>query len=185
MDKAPLRKTRQSLNLPGHAHELTFSCYRRRPVLLAEQTVRWLIEALARAREALDFALWGYVVMPEHVHLLIRPRQQQYRVSAMLTKVKWPVARLVIRWAKQNDPQLLLLLRTRARGGLPAYRFWEAGGGYDRNMTSLSAARAAVEYMHANPVRRGLVTDPREWPWSSARWYAGVRDVAIAMDEMG
>jgi putative transposase len=124
------------------------------------------------------------VVMPEHVHLLMRPRQQQYRISAVLTKVKWPVARLVIRWAKQNDPQLLLLLRTRASGSRPAYRFWEAGGGYDRNITSLSAARAAVEYLHANPVRRGLVTQPCDWPWSSAQWYAGLREAPLPMDEM-
>jgi putative transposase len=184
MERVPRRKTRRSLNLPGHAHELTFCCYRRQPLLVTEHVVHWLIRSVARAREALHFDLWGYVVMPEHVHLLVRPREEEYRISAVLKKVKWPVARLVIRWAKQNDSQLLTLLRTPVGKNLAAYRFWEAGGGYDRNITSLSVARSAVACMHANPVRRGLVTHPCDWPWSSAQWYAGLREVPLAMDDM-
>ena len=62
------------------------------------------------------------------------------------------------------------------------HRFWQPGGGYDRNITSTLALRAAIEYIHANPVRRGLVARAEDWEWSSARWYAGLRPVKLEMD---
>lgn len=185
MDPSRHRKTRRSLNVRGHAHELTFSCHRRQPFLTNERTVLWLAQAIDRARDALDFDLWGYVFMPEHVHLLIHPRKPDYEVPVILKKIKWPVARLAIRQAKENEPELLRRLTIRPGDSVPRYRFWEAGGGYDRNIANTSVARAVVRYMHANPARRGLVRDHCEWAWSSARWYAGKRDVLLPIDPLG
>jgi putative transposase len=51
--------------------------------------------------------------------------------------------------------------------------FWQRGGGYDRNLRSSSDIREKIEYIHQNPVRRGLVVNPSDWVWSSARDYAG------------
>jgi putative transposase len=62
-------------------------------------------------------------------------------------------------------------------------RFWQPGGGYDRNITSIEALRAMIDYIHANPVRRGLVARAEDWEWSSARWYAGLRPVKVEMDD--
>jgi putative transposase len=41
-----------------------------------------------------------------------------------------------------------------------------------------------IDYLHANPVRRGLVAKAEDWEWSSTRWYAGMRLVPIEMDSM-
>jgi hypothetical protein len=41
-----------------------------------------------------------------------------------------------------------------------------------------------IEYIHNNPVRRGLCVNPTDWIWSSARFYAGVSNVPICMDEL-
>ena len=60
-------------NEPGHAHELTFSCYRRFRFLKAERTCQWLAHAIDVARGRWDFELWAFVFMPEHVHLIVRP----------------------------------------------------------------------------------------------------------------
>ena len=60
--------------------------------------------------------------------------------------------------------------------------FWQPGGGYDRNITSTEALRAMIDYIHANPVRRGLVARVEDWEWSSARWYVGIQPVRIEMD---
>jgi hypothetical protein len=68
-------------------------------------------------------------------------------------------------------------VKGRAETPLPA-----AGGGYDRNITSTEALRAVIEYIHANPVRRGLVARADDWEWSSTRWYAGLRPVKLEMD---
>jgi hypothetical protein len=60
--------------------------------------------------------------------------------------------------------------------------FWLPGG-YDRNVTSTEALRAMIDYIHANPVRRGLAAKAEDWEWSSARWYAELRPVKLEMDE--
>lgn len=59
---------------------------------------------------------------------------------------------------------------------------WQPGGGYDRNVVELASLQQMIEYIHLNPVRRGLVARPEDWPWSSARWYEGIRPVPIEMD---
>jgi putative transposase len=51
-------------------------------------------------------------------------------------------------------------------------RFWQEGPGYDRNLSSKETILAAIDYIHLNPVRRGLAARAIDWKWSSARWYA-------------
>jgi putative transposase len=67
-------------------------------------------------------------------------------------------------------------------GGIVEHRFWQAGGGYDRNVVEQRTLLKVIEYMHLNPVRRGLVELPEDWEWSSARWYAGIRPVPLEID---
>ncbi len=54
-------------------------------------------------------------------------------------------------------------------------RFWQVGGGYDRNIISQKEMEEKIEYIHQNPVRRGLVKRATDWMWSSANWYADDR----------
>jgi len=101
--------------------------------------------------------------------------------SLFLQAIKEPVARRAVAYLKAYAPEWLTKLRVR-EGKRIRHRFWQPGGGYDRNVTSWSALRAMIDYIHANPVRRGLVSKPEEWEWSSARWYSGQRPVPIEMD---
>jgi REP element-mobilizing transposase RayT len=82
------RKTCRRFNERGHPHSLTFSRFSRRPFLSKDRSRMWLVEAIDRAREKHAFDLWAYVVMPEHVHLLIWPRNPVYSISRMLTSIK-------------------------------------------------------------------------------------------------
>jgi putative transposase len=66
---------------------------------------------------------------------------------------------------------LLRRLTVRERPGKHCFRFWQEGPGYDRNINSVEALQASVNYIHMNPVRRGLCEKPTDWPWSSARYY--------------
>ncbi len=119
--------------------------------------------------------------MPEHVHLLVYPGAVPQRMSRFLRAVKEPVARKAIGYLKQHTPRWLE--RVTVREGQRVRRpFWQPGGGYDRNITSIETLRAMIDYIHANPVRRGLVERVEDWEWSSARWYAGLRPVRLAMD---
>ena len=64
------------------------------------------------------------------------------------------------------------------------FRFWQPGGGCDHNVWRERTVRDVADYIHANPVRRGLVEFPEEWTWSSAGFWAGEADVPIAMDSI-
>jgi len=75
-------------------------------------------------------------------------------------------------------------LRDEQPNGKVSYRFWQRGGGYDRNVWEPDTLRKMIEYIHDNPVRRGLVTRATDWPWSSARFNAGTGDAVLAMDPL-
>jgi putative transposase len=84
-------RRRQSYNIPGHAHELTFSCYRRFPFLKADRCCRWLAEAINEARQQQSFWLWAFVFMPDHVHLIVYPHAPEYEMDRILEAIKQPV----------------------------------------------------------------------------------------------
>src|SRR5262245_19319582 len=173
------RKLRQSREDPGCAHELTFSCYRRLKLLDRDRSKTWFIEALDAARRKHRLELWAYVIMPEHVHALFVPLDSNYRIRRILQSIKQPPMRRAINWLRSNNPAWLERLRATPDGDL---HFWQPGGGYDRNVVSATTAWKIVNYIHENPVRRGLVIRSIDWPWSSACWYAGEREVLLPMD---
>jgi REP element-mobilizing transposase RayT len=98
-DMNNLIRHRRSYNEPGHAHELTFTCFHRYRFLATERTCGWLAEAIEEARVDKDFALWAFVFMPEHAHLIVWPRQVVYEISDILKAIKIPLlAELSITW---------------------------------------------------------------------------------------
>jgi len=105
--------------------------------------------------------------MPEHFHLLIMPDPPGVTVTNVLRAIKPPfAARVLKRWRQLDAPVLSRLVDAQGRR-----HFWQRGGGYDRNIYSHRQLAAKIDYIHANPARRGLVTGPTDWPWSSARAY--------------
>src|SRR4051812_7218363 len=78
------RKTKHTYNEPGHAHFLTCSCYQRLPLLSRDRSRLWVIESLEHLREKFDVHLWAYVIMPEHLHILLHPRRLEYRMEHLL-----------------------------------------------------------------------------------------------------
>ncbi len=176
-------KTRRSYNIPNHAHFLTFSCYKRLPLFDSDISCQWLIDSLRVVRDTQQVSLIAYVIMPEHVHLLIHPRTESYQISRILAAIKRPVSKLARAWYTQHDPKMMNTLRVE-QGDRVNFRFWQAGGGYDRNITDRDSIRQIADYIHGNPVRRGLAQQPTDWDWSSARYWAGERDVQLVMDRV-
>jgi putative transposase len=158
---------RQAFNLPGHAHELTFSCYRGYKFLSSDRTCQWLAAAIEAARGKLEFDLWAYVFMPEHVHLIVRPRRPIYDIREILAKIKEPVGRQAIAYLREHAPTWMPRVAVKL-GHRVEHRFWQAGGGYDRNVENAATLFKMIEYIHLNPVRRGLVAKESDWKWSSA-----------------
>ena len=172
---------RCSFNDPGHAHFLTFSCFHHRQFLAEEFARHQLAEAISFARERHDFALWAYVFMPNHVHLLIRPRREAYSMSHILRDIKEQPSRRVIRHWRNNTPWRLKLLQAR-QGKRLVHRFWQAGAGFDRNLHTGKWIEQTIQYIEWNPVRRGYVVTPCDWMWSSARARNGESGVPLLID---
>ena len=147
----------------GQLYFLTFSCYRRLPLLKTVRARDVFVRELGKVRDAMGFRLVGYVVMPEHVHLLIS-EPKQGTPSSVLHKLKLRVARQ-LRGRKKRASAAQLRLPFEERREEPPV-FWQARF-YDFNVYSRGKHMEKLHYMHANPVVRGLVTPPKDWPWSS------------------
>jgi putative transposase len=116
------------------------------------------VAALARIRERYHFLLVGYVVMPEHVHLLIS-EGPKCTPSLVLKVLKQRVSRELRRQRRRVSAGQMGLPFKDGAAGLP--RFWQPRF-YDFNVYSAKKIREKLEYMHGNPVKRGLVGNPRE-----------------------
>jgi putative transposase len=152
----------------GDLHFLTFSCYRRLPLLNTKRARNLFVHALGKIRERYQFALVGYVVMPEHVHLLIG-EPAKGTPSVVLKVLKQRVSRDLRRRKRRVPAGQMRLALTGGDGNVP--RFWQPRF-YDFNVWSAKKIREKLEYMHRNPVTRKLVEHPKDWPWSSWSFYA-------------
>lgn len=155
-------KTVKRYNIPGHAHFLTFSCYRRIPLLVEEQWLSWLAESVRDACNKYRTALWAYVFMPDHVHMLVRPTTEDHRIQDFLKAAKQPVATRILNSLKKNDSPLVHELRLNTVRLQGRHRVWQAGGGYDYNVWSIDKVIEKARYCHRNPVIRGFVEDPAD-----------------------
>jgi putative transposase len=175
------RKRLKHFNIPGDAHFLTFACFRRIRLLSKDRSRIWFIEALEKARIRRAFDLWAWVLMPDHVHLMIYPREREYEIDKILASIKKPVGYRAIQYLERQAPAFLERLTVVNRNRIYR-RFWQPGGGFDRNMDDLFAIYEAIEYIHHNPVRRGLVQRATDWIWSSAQDWAGMGHPLITVD---
>jgi putative transposase len=130
-------------------HFVTFSCYQRAPLLGTAQARNIFEQTFEQTRQWYGFYVAGYVVMPEHVHLLIS-EPERAKLSVALQMLKQNVAR------RLRSPE----------GGL----LWQPRY-YDFNVWSEPKRIEKLRYIHRNPVKRGLVRSPDDWAWSSFRHY--------------
>jgi putative transposase len=119
-------------------------------------------------RKKYDFLLVGQVVMPEHIHLLMgEPTVGD--PSKVMQVVKQRVSRkLRGKKRRKSAPGQMRLWKEELGEGLP--RFWQRRF-YDFNVWSRKKRNEKLNYMHFNPVKRGLVEHPKDWEWSSYRFY--------------
>ena len=172
----PHRKLVKHFHEPGHLHEFTFSCYGRRPLLTNDRWRRYLADSIRAAGKQFDFQLIAFVFMPEHVHLLTLPLDADPAIARYLAAVKRRMSSRVKGDLETSGRRLLRELTIQERPGKTTFRFWQEGPGYDRNLFGESTVLKAIDYIHANPVRRGLCRRQVDWSWSSARWFASNGD---------
>ncbi len=133
----------------GHLHFITFSCYHRLPYLSSDRPKQVFQQILEQTRREHDVDIHGYVLMPEHVHLLLS-EPTHHDLSTTLKILKQQTSKLLTS---------------------PGRQFWQTRY-YDFNVHTEAKRLEKLRYIHRNPVTRGLVTRPEVYPWSSAAHYA-------------
>lgn len=171
MTAEPHRKRVRHFQHHGHLHELTFSCYRRMPMLTNDEWQTILARSLQAACTNEGFGLVAFVFMPEHIHLLVVPLAPTSNVSRLLARTKQPASKQIKKLLVEANSKLVETLTVRERPGKYCFRFWQEGPGFDRNIFSPEAISASIDYIHLNPVKRGLCSKAVDWKWSSARFY--------------
>src|SRR6185437_8252895 len=148
-----LRRYQQSDDL----HFVTFSCYHREAYLGSAPRRELFERSLEVIRHRYQFSVTGYVVMPEHVHLLV---SEPFRgtLAKALQALKLSVA-----------------VQSRERP------FWQRRY-YDFNVHSEKKRIEKLRYIHRNPVVRGLVARPEDWEGSSFRHYAAGREGTVEIE---
>lgn len=138
----------------GALHFIIWSCFHRQPLLGAPARRDLLLAVLEKMRERYRFAVMGYVVMPEHVHVLVS-EPQIANPSTVVQAVKLGFTQRLIGGVRSPAP----------------IHIWQRRF-YDFNVWSHPKEIEKLKYMHRNPVVRGLVESPEQWKWSSYRSYA-------------
>ena len=136
-------------------HFITCSCYRRQPHLNTAERRDLFLGIIEEARLKYRFVVCGYVVMPEHFHLLMT-EPEVGDPSVVMKVIKERFARRVHHLCRPTVPV--------------ASRIWQKRF-YDFNVWSTRKRVEKLCYMHRNPVKRGLVDHPENWKWSSFRAY--------------
>jgi putative transposase len=162
------------------ARFVTFSTYHRYRLLTLTPVIATFLQELDGIRNRHGIRLYGYVVMPEHVHLVLWP-PDTVKLGVVIGQLKSLSARRMLPLLAAQGGLRFDRLQMN-RGGESRLAFWQVRC-YDHNCRTPETVREKIEYCHKNPVVRGLVTDPSDWRWSSYNWYTGCQDVPISMDE--
>ncbi|HEX6881330.1 MAG TPA: transposase [Terriglobales bacterium] len=143
----------------GQSHFVTFSCFHRKPFLITYETKKTFEAVLERTRRLYRFRVYGYVIMPEHVHLLVSEPERRTLAMA-IQSLKQAVSRLT-----KDAPK----------------PFWQSRY-YDSNLFTYEDFVRALQYIHRNPSRRGLCEKPEDWPWSSFCHYANGEERTVEIE---
>lgn len=153
----PHRKTLRRFETIRHLHELTFSCYRRLPLLTNDGWRVILSQSVDRACEEEAFELVAFVFTPEHVHLLFLPQTDHSKVRRLLARIKQPASKRIRQILEENQSLLIQKLTVQERPGKNCFPFWQEGAGFDRNLFSPDAISASIVDIDMNPVNRKLL----------------------------
>lgn len=174
---------------PGQLQFINSSTYRRAPLFPSDRFRRNFVATLAGVRKEMGFLLLGWVLMPEHFHLLIKPEPAD-TISTIMKRLKEDTATQILRTLReqQQNPWCGKMLE---RLRLPStvhdeshYRLWQRRF-YPFNVYSRKKRLEKLDYMHHNPVKRGWVKEAGDWAWSSWRFYFRHDASILEMDPLG
>lgn len=172
-------------DIPGHTHFWTFSTYRRLTFFWHDDIKQVAIDGLRHLQLKFNICLVGYVIMPEHIHILIYPHPQgdpnPLPISILLHAFKRKAGQEVKKILKQfvrDDRLWAEPIREWINADKPFFQT----RGYDFNIETHDKLIEKLNYCHKNPLARGLVMDAANWRWSSYRYYELCDHSVLKMD---
>jgi putative transposase len=140
-------------------HYITSVTYKRLPIFQKEKPCQIFIDNLRELKERHPLKLIGYVIMPDHFHLIVNPIECD--ISVVLRKLKGKSAKLIIDWLKEENHQSSLNkleLKIKKR----EYAVWLKDSS-SIDLFSHKFLRQKLRYIHNNPVKAGLCEHPKDW----------------------
>ena len=163
----------------GRARFVTFNTHRSTPLLTDAEFNQIVVDTLFSVCRTRQLRLLAYVVMPEHVHIVVVPPLTA-KLGKIIGEMKFSSAMKIhnVLAARQS----LLLSRMQViRNGKTKFCLWQRRC-YDRNCRTESEVWEKVNYCHTNPVKRRLVKNPEDWKWSSYSYYQQSDNVLLEID---
>ncbi|WP_150051974.1 REP-associated tyrosine transposase [Methylomonas rhizoryzae] len=155
-----------------YPHFLTCTVLNWIPLSTRPATVQIVLDALSYRRQQNGWRIYGYVILENHMHLLI----QTDDLANQLAHFKSYTARQLIDYFHGIKAERLLVQLTwfrKAHKTDRAYQLWEEGS-HPQSIDNPEVLRQKLDYIHLNPAKRGYVDLPEHWRYSSARDYAGL-----------
>lgn len=160
---------------------VTLSCFHQMSLFKTQFAILTFIKHLRNIKAKYNFKLYGYVIMPDHVHLIILPPEKT-KLAIIINELKSLTAREVLHYWKIKNLNVLKHLVIK-KDGVKRHAFWQRRY-YDHNCRTRDIVLTKLEYCHNNPIKAGLVETPEQWRWSSYRACNGLEGVAIEIDEL-
>jgi len=173
---------------PGQLQFITSSVYWRMKLFDSPRLRGEFVEVLRQLRQEAGFLLIGWVLTPEHFHLLIKPEPAE-STSGIMRELEKRSAQEIISILRENQRHAW---RRKMLNGLRLpptvhcdsfYRVWQRRF-YPYGVYSEKKRLEKLDYMHHDPVKRGLVRSPEQWPWSSYRYYYLNDSSLLSMDAL-
>ena len=170
-------------HIEGHVYYITTVVYNRLRIFARPSFVMPLLDSLNFYRHSYEFKLLGYVIMPDHVHFIIWPSAKK-AVEAFLRSFKEFTAKRIIQLAEvEKTPNWVNAFRQAgAETRRSKNKVWQDSY-WDENVFTGDFLKQKLQYMHNNPVRAGLVSQPEDYPYSSYRNYENDQEWLIQIDK--
>jgi putative transposase len=165
-------RSRYVITEPDKPHFMTCTVMEWLPVFTRPETVQIVLDSWRYQREHAGLRLYGYVILENHLHFIAQAQNLNKCVSSFKS---FTAGQIIDYLEAQKAERLLQRLRfsKRAHKTDRKYQFWQEGV-HAEMIFSEAMMREKLDYIHANPVKRGYVGLPEHWRYSSAANYAGL-----------
>lgn len=163
--------------IPNHGHFITTNTFNKRKIFINEKTCSVIIEELKFYRKKFGFKLLGYVIMPDHIHCVILPKEVT-KTSDIIRDFKKHTAKVLSELINKGEIRIKGINKK-----AKVYKIWQ-NGFYDFNIYSQKKLIEKLNYIHSNPVRSKLVEDIEDFVYSSYRAYQYEDNYPINIDRL-